>query len=73
MESFLILSCLLSGVSSSQLPSAFESEYTSLDPKDLQRTMRVRIAMLTCSSISMTASLVAFCWFCRMEKKFRHQ
>lgn len=73
MEGFLILFCLLPGVSSSHLPSAFESVYTSIEPKDLQRTLEVRIAMLTCSGISMMASLVAFCWFYRMERQFRHQ
>jgi G protein-coupled receptor GPR1 len=73
MESLLILLCLVPCVHSSHLPSPDKSAYTSLEPNDLQRTLKVQIAMLTCSGISMTASLLAFCWFCRMERQFRHQ
>ena len=73
MESLLLLLCLLPRVLSSPLPTLDESAYTSLEPNDLEKTLRVRIAMLICSGISMTASLVALRWFFRMEKQFRHQ
>lgn len=49
------------------------SVYTSDDPTDLLRTSQVRIAAVVCSGVSTVASLLALYWFCRMEKKFRHQ
>ncbi|EFQ86956.1 hypothetical protein PTT_17753 [Pyrenophora teres f. teres 0-1] len=60
-------------VSCFPMSSISSSEYTSLDTKDVQRTLKVRIAALVCSSASITASLTALYWFCRMEKRFRHR
>lgn len=50
-----------------------DSVYTSTKPRDLSQTFQVRVATLSCSCISMVASVVAFYWFCRMEKRFRHR
>jgi hypothetical protein len=36
-------------------------------------TYHVRVAAATCAALSMTASLVTFYWFWRMEKRFRHR
>jgi len=70
-----LLRCLalLPLVSCLPMGSISGSEYTSLDTRDVQRTLKVRIAALVCSSMSMTASLAALYWFCRMEKRFRHR
>ncbi|KAA8627531.1 plasma membrane G-protein coupled receptor [Pyrenophora tritici-repentis] len=70
-----LLRCLafLPLVSCFLMNSINHSEYTSLDTRDVQRTLRVRIAALVCSSVSITASLTALYWFCRMEKRFRHR
>ncbi|KAF2659202.1 hypothetical protein K491DRAFT_558533, partial [Lophiostoma macrostomum CBS 122681] len=37
------------------------------------KAFNVRVAGATCAAVSMTASLIAFYWFCRMETRFRHQ
>jgi hypothetical protein len=60
-------------VSSAHLKAPSDSDYTSLDTSDVLRTWKVRVAALVCSTCSMTASLIAFYWFCRMEKRFRHR
>lgn len=57
----------------SPMQGGFDSAYTSTDPVDLQRTYQVRLGALACSSVSVVACLVAFYWFCRMEKRFRHR
>jgi G protein-coupled receptor GPR1 len=51
----------------------FNSVYTSVEPHDLYRTYQVRLATLVCSGVSVTASIIAFYWFCRMDKLFRHR
>lgn len=33
----------------------------------------VQVVAVTCSCVSLTIALVAFYWFCRMEKRFRHK
>jgi hypothetical protein len=50
-----------------------DSDYTSVEPDDLQKTCKVRIAVLTCSGVSVIASLVVLYWLCRMETQFRHR
>ncbi|CAO2654850.1 Nn.00g115830.m01.CDS01 [Neocucurbitaria sp. VM-36] len=50
-----------------------DSAYTSIEASNLLRTLKVRIAALICSGVSMMASIVAFYWFFRMEKRFRHR
>ncbi|KAF2829267.1 hypothetical protein CC86DRAFT_403913 [Ophiobolus disseminans] len=50
-----------------------DSAYTSAEARDLQRTYQVRLVALSCSGASVMASVVAFYWFCRMEKLFRHR
>ncbi|KAF2744209.1 hypothetical protein M011DRAFT_489065 [Sporormia fimetaria CBS 119925] len=37
------------------------------------RTLIIRAVAATCASISVTTSAVAFYWFCRMRKRFRHK
>ncbi|CBX93849.1 hypothetical protein LEMA_P035230.1 [Plenodomus lingam JN3] len=49
------------------------STYTSSNATDVSRTYQVRVAVLVCSGVSTVASLLALYWFCRMEKRFRHQ
>jgi G protein-coupled receptor GPR1 len=49
------------------------SAYTSVDAHDLHRTYQVRLAALVCSGVSVTTSIIAFYWFCRMDKLFRHR
>lgn len=50
-----------------------DSAYFSTKPRDLQQTRQARIAALSCSSLGVVASLVAFYWFYRMDKLFRHR
>jgi hypothetical protein len=71
----LLGALLLFSLSVSPSPLGFpdDSDYTSIEPHDLQKTRKVRIAVLTCSSVSMAASLVVFYWLCRMEARFRHR
>jgi hypothetical protein len=69
----VLLLPLLPYACSSPLSSHIESDYTSTEPSNLQKTLKARIATLACSSVSVIASLVALCWFRRMEKQFRHR
>jgi hypothetical protein len=50
-----------------------DSAYTSAEARNVHRTYQVRLAALSCSCISLTTSLLAFYWFCRMDKLFRHR
>jgi Na+/melibiose symporter-like transporter len=69
----VLLLPLLTYASSSPFSSPTESDYTSTEPSNLQKTLKARIATLACSGVSMIACLVALCWFRRMEKQFRHR
>ncbi|OAL54346.1 hypothetical protein IQ07DRAFT_266306 [Pyrenochaeta sp. DS3sAY3a] len=55
------------------LSNQIQSDFISTRPRDAQHTSTVRIVALTCSTIGMVASMVAFYWFFRMEKQFRHR
>ena len=50
-----------------------DSAYTSAEAHDVQQTYQVQLAALVCSGVSVTASIIAFYWFCRMDKLFRHR
>jgi hypothetical protein len=49
------------------------SVYTSNDARDLYRTYQVQLAAAACSSVSVAASIIAFYWFSRMDRLFRHR
>jgi G protein-coupled receptor GPR1 len=49
------------------------SAYTSAEAHDLRQTHHVRLAALACSGLSVMACIVAFYWFGRMDKLFRHR
>ncbi|KAF1846645.1 uncharacterized protein K460DRAFT_127804 [Cucurbitaria berberidis CBS 394.84] len=73
MARALALLVFLPCVLASSARSLVDSDWTSIEASNLQRTLRVRVAAVICSSFSVVASLVAFYWFCRMEKRFRHR
>ncbi|KAF2032643.1 hypothetical protein EK21DRAFT_60163 [Setomelanomma holmii] len=50
-----------------------DSAYTSTEAKYLQQTYDIRLASLACSGLSLAACIIAFYWFCRMDKLFRHR
>ena len=71
-----LLTCLFSQVSSSPTPEpniTYHNGLSTTSLYDQARTFNVRVIAATCAAISMTASFVAFYWFYRMEKRFRHR
>ena len=72
----LLFTCLFSQVSSSPMPGPHIAHHNGLPTTSLYdqaRTFNVRVVAATCAAASMTASFIAFYWFCRMEKRFRHR
>jgi G protein-coupled receptor GPR1 len=69
----MLLFLFLPLVSSSPLKQSLDSAFTSAEARNVHRTYQVRLAALSCSGISLTASLLVFYWFCRMDKLFRHR
>ncbi|KAH7089068.1 G protein-coupled glucose receptor regulating Gpa2-domain-containing protein [Paraphoma chrysanthemicola] len=49
------------------------SAWTSSEARDLQQTYQVQLAALVCSGLSIVACIIAFYWFSRMAKLFRHR
>jgi G protein-coupled receptor GPR1 len=49
------------------------SVYTSTAARDLHRIYQIRVVAIVCSGVSVAASIVAFYWFFRMTKLFRHR
>ncbi|KAH7068839.1 G protein-coupled glucose receptor regulating Gpa2-domain-containing protein [Paraphoma chrysanthemicola] len=49
------------------------SAWTSADARDLQQTYQVQLSALVCSGLSIVACIIAFYWFSRMDKLFRHR
>ncbi|XP_014556859.1 hypothetical protein COCVIDRAFT_98685 [Bipolaris victoriae FI3] len=49
------------------------TQYTTPNAANDRRTRVITTVALVFSSLSMSASLVAFFWVCRMEKQFRHR
>ncbi|KAF2690406.1 hypothetical protein K458DRAFT_427146 [Lentithecium fluviatile CBS 122367] len=60
----LFTTSLLSQAASALLPNVSTA---------ILRTFNVRVAAATCASVSMIYSFVAFYWFARMRKHFRHR
>jgi hypothetical protein len=50
-----------------------DSPYLSTDPHALYQVWQIRITAVVCSGMSIMTSLVAFYWFFRMNKLFRHR
>ncbi|EUC50725.1 hypothetical protein COCMIDRAFT_31930 [Bipolaris oryzae ATCC 44560] len=67
---FLSLSFVVSAV---PLNEHYGTQYTASIAANERRTRIITTVALVFSSLSMTASLVAFFWVCRMEKQFRHR
>lgn len=78
MSAFVRLGCIVF-LSFSFLVSAVPlnehngTQYTTPNAVNNRRTRAIAAVVLAFSSLSMTASLVAFFWVCRMEKQFRHR
>lgn len=49
------------------------STYLSKEAHDLYQTQQIRYAAIVCSGVSVATSIVAFYWFFRMQKLFRHR
>jgi hypothetical protein len=70
----LFTDSLLTRVTSSPLPNvSSQSPNTTTKLYAAGRKFSVSIAAVTCSSASMLSSMVAFYWFARMHKRFRHR
>jgi hypothetical protein len=71
---FVITDSLLTRVASSPLPNvSSQSPDTTTKLYAIARTFSVSVAAVTCASASMLSSMVAFYWFARMHKRFRHR
>jgi hypothetical protein len=76
---YLILCAVASfvfSVSATPVPSPHVPYHKAIDTSiqyGEKATFNVRVGAATCAAASMTASFVAFYWFCRMEKRFRHR
>ncbi|KAF2799030.1 hypothetical protein K505DRAFT_404874 [Melanomma pulvis-pyrius CBS 109.77] len=46
---------------------------SSINLYDQNKTFIIQVTTAICAAVSITASLVAFYWFFRMEKRFRHR
>jgi len=70
----LVINSLLSRVASAPLDHVSPSNQgTSTTLYAVRKTSNVRLAAVICASASTLSSFVAFYWFARMQKRFRHR
>ncbi|KAK7178597.1 plasma membrane G-protein coupled receptor [Paraphaeosphaeria sporulosa] len=76
----LLLPFTISVLSASAAPNpsaqpllSMHNGHDTTSPFSKRKTFNVWVAAAACAAVSMTASIIAFYWFSRMEKRFRHR
>lgn len=70
----LALSSTLQQADSIPLPNVSQfNGSSSIQLYSSRKTRAVQVAAAACAAVSMASSFVAFYWFYRMEKRFRHR